>query len=119
MEKEGKSIITAVNYVVVRNGYEKEFEEMVKQLCRETDKMSGFLGSKFFKIDDISAIGSMLPGDLRNEKISPAKYILLTYWESKEAHEKSHVTEIFKKAFEAMPAYLAEMPYEEFYEVLK
>ena len=119
MEKEGRNIVVAINYVFVRDGYENKFEEMVKQLCHETDRMPGFLGSKFFKIDGISAIGSMLPGDLRNASIKPTKYILLTYWESKEAHERSHMTEIFKKAFEAMPAYLAQMPYEEFYEVLK
>ncbi len=119
MEKERRQIIAAVNYISVRHGYEKEFEEMVKQLCHETDKMHGFLGSKFFKIDGISALGSGLPGDLRHEQIKPTKYILLTYWESKEAHEKSHMTETFKKAFEAMAAYLTQYPYEEFYEVLK
>jgi len=119
MEKEGRNIVAAVNYVVVRNGYEKRFEESVMQLCHETDKMPGFMGTKFLRVDGISAIGSGLPGDLRNEEIKPTKYVIITYWESKDAHEKSHMTEVFKNAFKKMPAYLAEMPYEEFYDILK
>ena len=118
-EKEKRSIICAVNFVSVRNGKEKEFEESVEELCRATDEMPGFLGSKLFRISGISAIGSGLPGELRNEEIKPTKYIILTYWESKELHDESHMSEIFRKAFEKMPALLSQMPYEEFYEVLR
>lgn len=118
-EKEGKGIICAVNFVSVRQGKESDFEASVMQLCKATDEMDGFLGSKLFKISGISAIGSNLPDDLRNEEIKPTKYIILTYWESKEAHEVSHRHEIFIKAFKQMPRYLTQMPYEEFYEVLR
>ena len=119
MEKEGRNIVVAVNFVYVRNGHEEEFEEEVRKLCRETDKMAGFLGTKFLRVNGISAIGSGLPGDLREEEIKPTKYIILTYWESKEMHEMAHKSEIFKKAFEKMSAYLTQMPYEEFYDVIK
>ena len=71
------------------------------------------------RISGISAIGSGLPGDLKEEIIKPTKYIMLTYWESKEAHEKSHLTDAFRNAFQKMPDYLTQMPYEEFYEVLR
>jgi len=118
-EKEGKNIVCAVNYVFVRNGMEKEFEEMVEQLCKTTDEMPGFLGGKLLKMSGISAIGSGLPGDLKEEIIKPTKYIMLTYWESKEAHEKSHLTDAFRNASQKMPAYLTQMPYEEFYEILR
>ncbi|HHF56455.1 MAG TPA: hypothetical protein ENL42_06050 [Thermoplasmatales archaeon] len=118
-EKEGKGIICAVNFVSVRGGKEKEFEESVEELCRATDEMPGFLGSKLLKVNGISAIGSGLPGELRNEEVKPTKYIILTYWESKETHDESHMSEIFRKAFEKMPALLSQMPYEEFYEVLR
>ena len=98
---------------------EKEFEEMVENLCKTTDEMPGFLGGKLLRISGISAIGSGLPGDLKEEIIKPTKYIMLTHWESKEAHEKSHLTDAFRNAFQKMPDYLTQMPYEEFYEVLR
>jgi len=52
-------------------------------------------------------------------EFKPTKYILMTFWESKEAHEKSHKHPIFVEAFKEMPQYLAKMPYEEFYEIIK
>lgn len=118
-EKEGRGIICAVNFVSVRHGHEKEFEESIEALCKATDEIPGFLGSKLLKVSGISAIGSGLPGDLTNEEIKPTKYIILTYWESKESHEKSHQHEIFIEAFKKMPVHLVQMPYEEFYEVLR
>ncbi len=118
-EKEKRGMICAVNYVSVRSGHENEFEEAVISLCKATDKMTGFLGSKLLKVDGISAIGSGIPGDLRNAEVKPTKYIMLTYWESKEDHEASHKQELFVEAFKQMPVYLTKLPYEEFYEVLR
>jgi len=118
-EKEKRGMICAVNYVSVRNGYEDEFEEAVTSLCKATDRMPGFLGSKLLKVDGISAIGSGIPGDLRDAEIKPTKYIMLTYWESKEAHETSHKNEVFVNAFKQMPVYLTKIPYEEYCEILR
>jgi len=118
-EKERRGLICAVNYVSVRKGHEEEFEEAVISLCKATDKMPGFLGSKLLKVNGISAIGSGIPGDLSDVDIKPTKYIMLTYWESKEAHEKSHKHELFVNAFKQMPVYLTKLPYEEFYEILR
>lgn len=118
-EKEGGEIICAINYVMVREGVREHFERSLEELCKATDEMPGFLGGKLLRINGISAIGSGLPGDLREETTKPEKYIMITYWKSKEAHEKSHNTEVFMKAFEQMPAFLSQMPYEEFYEVLR
>lgn len=118
-EKEKSNIICAVNYVLLREGVKEDFEKSIEELCKATDEMPGFLGGKLLRISGISAIGSGLPSDLRDEEIKPEKYIMITYWESKEAHEKSHRTEVFMNAFKQMPEYLAKMPYEEFYDVLR
>jgi len=117
--REKKEIVCAVNFVEVRPGCEEEFEDAVKELCEATNGMDGFLGSKVLKVSGISARGCGLPGDLRDVKLNPARYILLTYWETKEAHEISHQHRIFVEAFKNMGKYLARMPYEEFYEILK
>ncbi len=118
-EWEGRDVICAVNYVRVRPGHEAEFENGVKNLCRATEEFPGFLGSQLLKVSGVSAIGSGLPGELRNLEIKPTKYIILTYWESKEMHDKSHTEDVFRRAFESMPAHLTGMPYEEFYEILR
>ena len=56
---------------------------------------------------------------MRDLEIEPIKYILMTFWESKEAHERSHNLPEFKEIFDQLPQFLTMMPYEEFYEVLK
>jgi heme-degrading monooxygenase HmoA len=45
--------------------------------------------------------------------------ILVTFWESKVAHERSHLDPEFKSVFESLGEHLVQMPVEEFYEVLK
>jgi heme-degrading monooxygenase HmoA len=67
----------------------------------------------------VSAVGSCIPGDTSDIDIIPVKFILLTFWESKEAHERSHKIPEFEEVFNSLPENLAKMPYEEFYEVLK
>jgi len=52
-------------------------------------------------------------------EIEPKKYIILTYWKSKEIHDESHLKEDFLRAFQEMPVHLVKMPYEEFYEILR
>ncbi|OYT59979.1 hypothetical protein B6U81_05335 [Thermoplasmatales archaeon ex4484_30] len=100
-EKEGKDIICAVNYVVVRKGMEENFEKSVEELCKATDEMPGFLGGKLLRVSGISAIGSSLPGDLKDEEIKPKKYIMLTYWESKEVSKI--IAELKKKGEVIVP----------------
>ena len=119
MEWEGSDVVCAVNYVRVRPGHENDFERSVKQLCRSTDDYPGFLGSHLLRVSGVSAIGSGLPGEMKALEIKPVKYIILTYWVSKEVHDKSHLGEVFQKAFKEMPQYLVSMPYEEFYEILR
>jgi len=116
---EGTDVICAMNFVVVRPGHEEEFEKRAKELCRATEEFPGFLGSQLLKVSGVSAIGSALPGELRDLDIKPTKYVILTYWESKEMHDKSHLEEVFQNAFREMPAHLAQMPYEEFYEIIR
>ena len=118
-EWEGKNVVCAMNFVVVRPGHEEEFEKRVKELCKKTERYLGFLGSQLLRVDGVSAIGSGLPGEMRDLKIKPLKYVILSYWESKEIHDKSHLEEDFRRAFETMPAHLVQMPYEEFYEILR
>ncbi len=113
------TIICALNLVQIKEGQMKPFIEKAMMLCRATEPMDGFLGSRVLRADGISGIGSFVPGDLRDAQIKPDKMILLTFWTSKEAHEKSHELPEFKELFEQLPEYLTQVPYEEFYEVMK
>lgn len=118
-ERERKSIICVVNYIEVKPRFEEIFEMTAKELCKKTIEMPGFLGSKILKVSGISCIGSGLSGNCTQMEIKPTKYILITFWENKEAHEESHKHQIFIEAFKEMHEYLAKMPYEEFYEIIK
>ncbi len=118
-EWEGTDVICAMNFVTVRPGHEEEFEKRVKELCRATEDYEGFLGSQLLRVSGVSAIGSGLPGEMRDLKMNPKKYVILTYWRSKEIHDQSHLKEEFIRAFKDMPAHLVSMPYEEFYEILR
>lgn len=118
-EKVVSEIVAAMNFVVLRSGAEKDFLEKVKMLCRSTENYPGFLGSKLLSVSGLSGVGSFLPGDFRNLKFNPRKFIIVTYWKSKEEHEKSHEIEEFKEIFERLPEYCAAVPYEEFYDIIK
>ncbi len=113
------SIICAHNYVHIKPGHEEKFMERAMQLCRATEHMPGFLGSKALRISGMSGIGSFVDADLTNLEITPTKMILVTFWESKEAHEASHRDPEFKGIFDSLAEHLAQMPVEEFYEILK
>jgi rhodanese-related sulfurtransferase len=116
---EGKPMFCAVNYVEIRAGQEDAFRERAFQLCKLTELYDGFLGSKVLKVSGVSAVGSGIPGDLRNQVFEPLRYILITYWESKEAHEESHAHPAFAEIYDELPKTLAKAPYEEFCDVLK
>ena len=118
-QKQGKTMVCAVNYVAVRPGREEEFMAKAAGLCRTTEEIPGFLGSKIFKLSGISAAGSGLAGDTSQMNMTPPRYLLLTYWESEAAHERSHRDPQFAAIFKDLPADLVSMPYEEFYQVLK
>jgi len=118
-EWEGTDVICAMNFVTVRPGHEAEFEKRVKELCKATEDYEGFLGSQLLRVSGVSAIGSGLPGEMRDMEIKPTKYVILTYWSSKKIHDESHLKEDFVKAFQDMPAHLVSMPYEEFYDILR
>jgi len=113
------TIICAQNYVRIKPGREEDFMEKAMQLCRATERMDGFLGSKALRVSGMSGIGSFIDADLRDLEIKPTKMILVTFWESKEAHECSHLDHEFKSIYDTLCEELAEMPVEEFYEVLK
>ena len=119
MEWTEKPMICAANYVEIKPGQEDAFREKALKLCRATEGFDGFLGSKVLRLSGISAAGSCIPGDTREIEFEPVKYILLTYWESKEAHERSHKLPEFAEIFDQLSEDLTKMPFEEFYEVLK
>jgi rhodanese-related sulfurtransferase/heme-degrading monooxygenase HmoA len=125
LEEHGKhewvknTVVCAANFVSLRPGHEEQFMEKAMNLCRAVEHLHVFLGSKVLKISGASGIGSCVPGDLTNLEVQPARMILLTYWTSKDAHERSHLDPDFKAAFDALQEHLTEMPREEFYEVLK
>lgn len=117
--KEGRSLVCAVNYVFPRPDREEEFMAKAGELCRATEEAPGFMGSKIMKMSGISASGSFLEGDTGRMAPVPPAYLLLTFWESEEAHERYHREERFAALFRGLPAELVRMPYEEFYQVLK
>ncbi|MCK5309020.1 MAG: hypothetical protein KAJ33_07135 [Thermoplasmata archaeon] len=113
------TIICAMNIVHIKEGQLEAFIGKAMMLCQATEPLVGFLGSRVLKADGMSGIGSFVPGDLSELKTNPEKLILLTYWTSKEAHEKSHHIPEFKELFDLLPEHLTQVPYEEFYEVMK
>jgi len=128
-EKEGKPILCALNYLSVKPGYEEEFEKKVnieeeferkvKDLCHITTSMKGFLGSKIFKVSTISYGGSGLRGEYRDIDVEPTKYVMLTYWTSKEAHEEFHKQNVIMEGFMSLLKYLSIMPYEEYGDIMR
>jgi rhodanese-related sulfurtransferase len=119
MEWVEGSIVCAMNHVLIRPGHEEMFMEKAMRLCRMTESMDGFLGSKTLEMSGLSGVGSFVGGDLTRVRPKPLRMVLLTFWKSKEAHERSHSDPEFKAVFESLAEHLAEMPREEFYEVLK
>lgn len=89
-EMEGEPMVVAINYLSVKPGHEEESEEQVGDLCMDTMDKEGFIGTKVVRATDISFGGSILHGDYHEIEIKPAKYIMLTYWKSREAHETFH-----------------------------
>ena len=118
-EQEAKPIICALNYLSVKPGLEMEFEEKTKELCRITVGMKGFLGSKIFRVSTISYGGSGLQGAYEDIDVKPTKYVMLTYWTSKKAHEKFHKEQVILKGFMGLMKYLSIMPYEEYGEIMR
>ena len=113
------TIICAMNIVHIKEGQMEAFIEKAMMLCRATEPLKGFLGSRVLKADGISGIGSFVPGDLSDMEFKPDKMILLTFWTSKEAHENSHHLPEFKELFDPLPEHLTQVPYEEFFEIMK
>jgi len=118
-EQEAKPIICALNYLSVKPGLETEFEEKTKELCRTTVGMKGFLGSKILRVSTISYGGSGLQGTYEDIDVKPTKYVMLTYWTSKKAHEKFHKEQMILKGFMGLMKYLSIMPYEEYGEIMR
>ena len=118
-KKEGKPILCAINYLSVKPGIEKEFEEKTKELCRMTYGKKGFLGSKIFRVSTISYGGSGLQGQYENIDVKPTKYVMLTFWASKKAHEEFHKEPDILKGFMSLMEYLSIMPYEEYGEIIR
>jgi rhodanese-related sulfurtransferase len=118
-EKEGRTITCALNYLSVKPGLEEEFEEKTKELCRVTYAKKGFLGSKIFRVSTISYGGSGLQGTYKDIDVKPTKYVMLTYWKSKIAHEEFHKEPDIVEGFMGLMKYLSIMPYEEYGEIIR
>lgn len=60
----------------------------------------------------------MLRGEREKIELDPTKYIMITYWDSREDHEKFHEIEEIIEGFKEMMPYLAKMPFEEHAEIM-
>ena len=118
-KREGKPILCAINYLSVKPGVEKEFEDKTKELCRMTYGKKGFLGSKIFRVSTISYGGSGLQGQYEDIDVEPTKYVMLTFWASKKTHEEFHKEPDILEGFMSLMKYLSIMPYEEYGEIIR
>ncbi len=114
----GKPMVSALNYLSVKPGHEEEVEEMMEELCQFTMDKEGFIGTKVVKATDVAYGGSMLRGEREEIEINPTKYIMITYWNSRESHEKFHKIEEIREGFKEMMPHLSVMPFEEHAEII-
>jgi rhodanese-related sulfurtransferase len=119
LKREGSPIVCAINYLSVKPGLEKAFEDETRELCRATYAKKGFLGSKILRVSNISYGGSGLQGTYENIDIKPTKYVMLTFWTNKTAHEEFHKERDILEGFTGLMKYLAVMPFEEYGEILR
>jgi hypothetical protein len=70
-------------------------------------------------VSTISYGGSGLQGTYEDINVEPTKYVMLTYWTSKKAHEQFHKEPVILKGFMGLLKYLAIMPYEEYGEIMR
>lgn len=117
-EWEGKPMVTAINYLSVKPGHEKEFEEKVEDLCAKTMDKEGFIGTKVFRTTSISFGGGMIPGKYEDIEIKPTKYVMLTYWTDKASHEKFHDLEEIMQGFKEIMPHICITPHEVFGEII-
>jgi len=117
-EMVGDPMICAINYLSVKPGHEEEFEEKVENLCTKTMDKKGFIGTKVFRATNISYGGAMLEGEYEEIEIEPTKYVMLTYWDSRENHEEFHKLPEIMEGFKEIMPHVAITPYEEFAEIV-
>lgn len=112
-------IVCAVRHVWVKPEHERVFKDEIKKLCDGANSLDGFLGAKILKVSGISGEGSNITGHYENFDFIPTKYLLLTYWDSKEDHERSHQNPFYIEVSKNMNKYYARVPYEEFYDIIR
>ena len=114
----GKPMVTAINYLSVKPGHEKEFEEKIEDLCENTMDKEGFIGTKVFRTTTISYGGGMIPGIYEDVEIQPTKYVMLTYWKDKPSHEKFHDLEEIMQGFKKIMPHICITPHEVFADII-
>jgi heme-degrading monooxygenase HmoA len=60
-----------------------------------------------------------LQGIYKDIDVKPTKYVMLTYWTSKKAHEEFHKEPDIAEGFMGLMKYLSIMPYEEYGEIIR
>ncbi|MHA2060023.1 MAG: rhodanese-like domain-containing protein [Candidatus Ranarchaeia archaeon] len=112
-------LVSAMKYLTVKPGKEEEFFGVTKKFIRQSVEAKGFKGAKIFRVSTVSFGGSLVQGSYTDIPIQPTKFVLLTYWTSKEAHEKFHKKPETQKKYQALLPFLASMPYEEFGDIMR
>ena len=114
----GNPMVTAINYLSIKPGHEKEFEEKVEDLCEKTMDKEGFIGTKVFRTTTISFGGGMIHGEYEEITVKPTKYVMLTYWKDKASHEKFHDMEEIMQGFKEIMPHICITPHEVFGEII-
>lgn len=98
------------NTVILKPGVTfEDIELAVGELCsvvKETygGESGGFLAGQVFRFSGfVSEEGSLSPS-----KDAHDHYVIVTYWRSFDAHERSHANELFAKKFSALAAMCAD-----------
>jgi len=98
------------NTVKLKPGVSFEDVELaVGEMCmvvKETygGEKGGFLAGQVFKFSGFVSE----QGSLNNDKAADEHYVIVTYWRSFEAHEKSHADRVFTSKFSALASMCSE-----------
>ncbi|MHA2407453.1 MAG: rhodanese-like domain-containing protein [Candidatus Ranarchaeia archaeon] len=112
-------LVSAMKYLTVKPGKEEEFFGVAKKFTRQSVEAKGFMGAKIFRVSTVSFGGSLVQGSYTDIPIQPTKFVLLTYWTNKEAHEEFHKKPENQEKYRALLPFLASMPYEEFSDIMR
>ena len=85
------------------------------RLTKEAFKESGMNVNLSVVMDGVEALLYLRrEGEYKDIDVEPTKYVMLTYWTSKDVHEEFHRRAVIMDGFMSLMPFLSIMPYEEY-----